>query len=72
MAEFDAHTTIEQAIDALARGMVKRSSDGQGHDVEYFAIKDLIEAERRRASNAAAAKKHFGLRMTKLIPPGTG
>lgn len=72
MAEFDAHTTVEAAIDSLARGMVKRSSDGQGHDVDYYSLLELMAVERRRAANIAAAKNHFGLRMTRLVPPGTG
>jgi hypothetical protein len=72
MAEFDAHTTVEEAIDALARGMVKRSSDGQGHDVDYFSLLELMAVERRRAANVAAGKEHFGLRMTRLDSPSTG
>jgi len=72
MAEFDAHTTIEDAIDASARGLVKKSTGPLGESVEYYSLTELIEAERRRAANASGTKKHFGLRMTKLVPPGTG
>ena len=71
MAEFDEHATIEEAIDAVARGLVKKSTEAD-RQIEYYSIAELIEAERRRAGNVAAGKKHFGLRMTKLIPPGAG
>jgi hypothetical protein len=71
MAEFDEHATIEEAIDAAARGLVKKTTEAD-RQVEYYSIAELIEAERRRASTVAAGKKHFGLRMTKLVSPGTG
>lgn len=63
--------TIEEAIEAAAVGMVKRTKEGD-REQENFAIKDLIEADRHLANKRAAAKSHFGLRMTKLIPPGGG
>ena len=49
MEEFTEHTTVEDAIDALARGTVK-SAKGEGQEVAYMPIKDLIEADRYRAA----------------------
>lgn len=71
MAEFDPHSTIAEAIEEQAKGRVKRASDREG-DVEYFSIDELIKAKRDAAADTAAGKPHFGLRMTKLVPPGTG
>jgi hypothetical protein len=63
--------TIEEAIESSAVGMVKRDKEGV-REIENYPIKDLIEADRYLAAKRAAAKPHFGLRMTKLIPPGGG
>ena len=71
MAEFDEHATIEEAIDAAARGLVKKSTEAD-RQVEYYSLQELFMAERRRAAMGAAGKKHFGLRMTKLVSPKTG
>ena len=67
----EEHESIEEAIDAQARGRVKKAAE-RDRNFEYMPISELIEAERHLASNAAAAKPHFGLRMTKCIPPGGG
>jgi len=72
MAEFDAHETIEDAIDAAARGLVKKSSDEIGRSVEYFSLKELADEQARQKANSAAAKSHFGIRMSKCVPPSTG
>ncbi len=66
-----ASETIEAAIEAIAKGRVKRGSEN-GRSFENMSIKELIEAEKHIASKTAAAKPHFGLRMTKLVPPGGG
>lgn len=71
MAEFDEHETIEDAIDASARGLVKRTREGD-RETEYVSLKDQIAADQYIAAKGASARKHFGLRMTKLIPPGGG
>jgi hypothetical protein len=63
--------TIEEAIESVAVGMVKRTKEGD-REQENLPIKDLIEADRHLAAKRAAAKPHFGLRMTKCIPPGGG
>lgn len=71
MAEFDEHATIEDAVDALARGLVKKSKEGT-QEVEYFSPEEIAKAAQFLAGNTAQTKPHFGLRFTKLIPPGTG
>jgi hypothetical protein len=71
MAEFDEHATIEEAIDAAARGLVKKTTEAD-RQVEYYAIAELIEAERRRAASVAAGKDKFGLYFIKCRSSGTG
>jgi len=70
MATFTEPTTVAEAIDQIAKGLV-RSSSGEEGSVEYLSLKDLIEAD-RYLNTPSPVKPHFGLRMTKLIPPGTG
>jgi hypothetical protein len=65
------HETIEEAIEAQALGRVKKASDSMG-SMEYMSIAELREAERHIASKAGSRQPHFGLRMTKCIPPGGG
>lgn len=64
-------TTIEEAIESTALGMVSSASEN-GRTVARIPIQDLIAAERHLANKGAATKSHFGLRMTKAIPPGGG
>lgn len=71
MAEFDPHETIDDAIDAVARGLVKRARDGM-QEVEYFSPEELAHALQSQAAITASTKKHFGIRMVKLSPPGCG
>lgn len=63
--------TIEEAISTVALGMVSEESEN-GRTLKHTTIKDMIEADRYIAGKTAAAKAHFGLRMTKCIPPGGG
>jgi hypothetical protein len=63
--------TIEDAIESIAKGMVSSSTEN-GRSVTRIALKELIEADRYVTGKSAAAKPHFGLRMTKCIPPGGG
>lgn len=67
----EEHETIQEAIEAQALGRVKRASE-HGRNLEYMSIAELREAEAHLASKTAATKPHFGLRMTKCIPPGGG
>lgn len=63
--------TVEEAIEAAATGMSRRSKEFD-REVENYSLKELIEADRYLSAKTSAAKPHFGLRMTKLIPPGGG
>lgn len=65
------HETISEAIEAQAVGRVKKAAES-GRNLEYMPIAEMIEAEQHIAAKAAATKPHFGLRMTKCIPPGGG
>lgn len=64
-------TTVEDAVELMALGMVSSASDGKSSQTN-IAITDLIEADRYLKGKTAAGKAHFGLRMTKCIPPGGG
>lgn len=63
--------TVEEAIESVALGMVQTSSEN-GRSVTRINVKDMIEADRYLAGKTASTKSHFGLRMTKCIPPGGG
>lgn len=65
-----APTTIEEAIlqTAVQAKRVRRDD----MEVEQHSLKDLIAAAEYLDSGGAASQPHFGLRMTKLVPPGTG
>ena len=63
--------SIEERILVDAKLGIGSASDETGQ-VTKTPIKDLIEADQYLAAKSAAAKNHFGLRMTKLVPPGTG
>jgi hypothetical protein len=71
MAEFVPPTTIAESIEQAAINGVKKGSE-EGREFENFAIDDLIKADRHLASKRASVRSHFGLRMTKCIPPGGG
>tara|TARA_R110000868_G_scaffold19923_2_gene84997 strand:+ start:918 stop:1130 length:213 start_codon:yes stop_codon:yes gene_type:complete len=64
-------TTIEEAIETTALGMTS-SENENGRSMTSIPIRDLIEADRHLANKRAMAKNHFGMRMTKAIPPGGG
>ena len=63
--------TIGEAIELVAKGMVSSSSES-GRSMTNMPIRDLIDADRHLAGKNASSKPHFGLRMTKCIPPGGG
>ncbi len=65
-------TTIEEAIESTALGMTSSETEADGRSMTSISIKDLIEADRHLANKRASAKAHFGMRMTKAIPPGGG
>jgi len=60
---------LDQTIKDNAAGPAKASVDGQS--VEQQSLRDQIEADRYLASKEAVRRKDRGLRLTRLIPPGT-
>lgn len=65
MADEDLTETIEEA----AAGPKKAAVDGT--DVEAQPIPDLIKADQYLKAKQAALKANFGLRLGRLIPPGS-
>lgn len=65
-----APNTIDEAIEQVALGP-KRVRIGQ-QEVEQPDIDQLVKAAQYGKSSTAAGKSHFGLRFTKLVPPGAG
>lgn len=63
--------TVDEAYKMAAKGLVKKSSEGD-REVEYYGLDELREAAHEETAEEAAKKPRFGLRMTRLIPPGTG
>ncbi len=63
-------TTAAEAIEQNVLGP-KRVQVGN-QSVEQHSIDDQVKAADFLAARNAAAKPHFGLRFTKLIPPGGG
>jgi hypothetical protein len=62
--------TVEEAIDRNAKGPASVTVGGQ--TVTQKSIDELIKADQYLAAKNAASQPHFGLRFTKLIPPGAG
>ena len=70
MAGTDSNTPdLDQAIAENAAGPAKASVDGQS--VEQHPLPDVIEADRYRESKKASRKPGIGIRLAKLVPPGT-
>jgi len=63
-----APTTVDEAIDQAL--LLPANTTEAGRTITERPLKDLQDARDREAGNRAAAKAHFGLRFTKLIPPG--
>jgi hypothetical protein len=61
-------TTIDEAIDQAL--LLPASVTEAGRVITERPLKDLQDARDREAGNRAALKSHFGLRFTKLVPPG--
>lgn len=59
---------INDAIETNAKGP-KRVQVGN-QSVEQHSIEEQIAADKHVAGRNAANRKHFGLRFTKLKPPG--
>lgn len=68
-------TEIEDAAIARAKsGVTSSSTDGVSASFRSASdmLADLEAIEKREAKTAATARSHFGLRFTKLVPPGCG
>lgn len=63
--------TINEAIEQVALNMVSSQSEN-GRQIQFLSIDDLIKAKRQQAGTTAATKPHFGMRMSKAVPPGGG
>lgn len=48
-----------------------KRAKGDAGEVEQHPLKDQIEADRYLASKQAMKRKGKGLRISKLVPPGT-
>ena len=62
--------TIEDAIEQNALGPKRVQVANQS--VEQQVIADQIKADEYLAAKQAAAKSHFGLRFSKIVPHGAG
>jgi hypothetical protein len=71
MSEQTPPETIAEAIEQSAIGGIKKGSE-EGREFEKHSIDDQIKAAQYVAAKRAAGKAHFGLRFTKLVPPGAG
>lgn len=67
-------SSITDAIEVNAMGIAKRVREGQRErEVEHHSLEDMINADRYVKANRAAARGGgYGIRRTKLIPPGGG
>lgn len=66
-----APTTAAEAIEQAALGP-KSVTTKDGTTVIARDVDDLIKSDNHAAGKTAATKRHFGIRFTKLIPPGGG
>ena len=48
-----------------------KRAKGDSAEVEQHSLPDQIAADKYLASKAAAKKKGLGIKLTKLVPPGT-
>lgn len=63
----DLKETILDAVEGV------KAAEVDGRKAEAHSLPELIEADRHIASkNAAASSPAWGLRFSKIIPPGAG
>ena len=63
-----APTDIDEAIE---QALTQPASQSEGdRTITERPLKDIQDARDREVGNRASAKSHFGLRFTKLVPPG--
>ena len=63
-----APTTAQEAVDQAL--LQPKTVSEHGRTITNRDLKELQDARDRE--NASTAKNHFGLRFTKLVPPGGG
>ncbi len=63
--------TIAKAIEQVAKNMVSSQSE-HGRQIQFMSIDEMKQADHYMAGKKAAKQLHFGIRMTKCIPPGGG
>lgn len=61
---------LTEEIESVAEG--PRSVTTDAGNVTAQSIPDMIQADRYIKGSAAAGNANFGLRFTKLVPPGCG
>ena len=61
---------LDQAIADNAAG--PKRAQGDAGSVEQHSLKDQIDTDRYLASKEAAKRPDRGIRISRLIPPGTG
>jgi hypothetical protein len=61
---------LSSEIETAASQPAKATADGVS--VEQRSLSDLIAADKYLKAQTAATKNHFGLRISKLEPGGTG
>ena len=61
--------SLKQAIKENACGP-KRAA-GDAHSVEQHSLRDVIEADRYISTKDAIKRPGLGIKLTRLIPPGT-
>ncbi len=66
----DETPSITDAIRDNAAGLKKASNDAGS--VEQHTIADQIAADRYLASKQAMSRRNRGLRISRIVPPGTG
>jgi hypothetical protein len=60
---------LTDTIEQNAKGPAKASGDSGS--MEQHRLSEQIAADRYLASKGAARRKGLGVKMTKLVPPGT-
>lgn len=67
---FAAHMAdLESEIESVGQGPAAVSGDAGS--MRQHPIRDLIEADKYLKSLAATSAKTLGIRMTKIVPPGS-
>lgn len=66
----DTPDEIDELIDTVAAGPKSVAVDGRSATSQNLS--DLKDIRNDRAAQAASGKGHFGLRFTRLVPPGCG